>query len=363
MSAAGRPNPLDRLGPVDMPVRPCDGESAREPESSEGVGNGSGAGPADEADHPGWGIGAMPTWLAPEPGREDRSTHHRSEGPRSAEPARGGFGRRRSRFDDVLDADDEEREGFWDDEDPVPRRRFAIAPPGALALIAVGVIACAVAAFGLFRGSDPAPVVDFGAPAGGSASAAPGATTVPGATTEPSGPSSPQPGTTPGEIVVSVVGLVNDAGLVRLPSGARVADAIEKAGGTRKDADLLSLNLAQVLRDGDQILVGYAGGQGQMSLKSAVVGASGSSGGSTEPAGAPDGPAAEAGSRDGGGKVNLNTATEAELDTLPGIGPVTAKAIIDWRQRNGRFTSVDQLAEVDGIGAARLAKLRDRVTV
>ncbi|MEO9327435.1 helix-hairpin-helix domain-containing protein [Gordonia aurantiaca] len=349
MSASGRRNPLDRLGPVvEMPARPADAPlPSADPDPPVDVEGGSGAVVVEESEHPGWGIGGMPTWLAPEDSTGDRARGER----RSS---------RRRPFDEVLDVDGQEREGFWDDDDPVPRRRFAIAPPGAIALIVVGVIACAVAAFGLFRGTDPAPVVDFGTPAG--ASAAPDVGT-PGA-----GPSTAEPSAAgPAEVIVSVVGLVNEPGLVRLPSGARVAEAIERAGGARKGADLLSLNLAQVLRDGDQILVGYAGGEGRMSLKSAVVGASGAPAGGGAPA-AQGGASAESGgappgSGASGDKVNLNTATEAELDALPGVGPVTAKAILAWRQRNGRFTSVDQLAEVDGIGPARLAKLRDHVTV
>ncbi|GAB86456.1 putative DNA-binding protein [Gordonia rubripertincta NBRC 101908] len=248
----------------------------------------------------------------------------------------------------MLDPDDDSPGGDEDD-DPIRRRRFAVAPPAAIALIAVGVIACVVAGFGLFRGTDTTPVVDFGA-AGLSSTAA---------VSTP--PVAAQPSTTPAQLVVSVVGLVNKPGLVRLAPGARVAEAIDHAGGPRKGADLLSLNLAQVLRDGDQVLVGYAGGEGQMSMRSAVVGAEGAvpaPGPSAGPGSPPPAPPAAA-----GGRVNLNTATETELDALPGVGPVTAKAILDWRERNGRFTSVDQLAEVDGIGPARLAKLRDLVTV
>ena len=164
-------------------------------------------------------------------------------------------------------------------------------------------------------------------------------------------------------MVVSVVGLVGRPGLIRLPPGARVGDAIKKAGGARKNADLLSLNLAQQLRDGDQVLVGYAGRSGEMSMRSAVVGP-----GSTgvppegEPPTTPSSPGGESPAA-GSGTVNLNTASQTELETLPGVGPVTAKSILDWRQRNGRFTSVDQLTEVDGIGPARLEKLRDKVTV
>lgn len=151
------------------------------------------------------------------------------------------------------------------------------------------------------------------------------------------------------ELVVSVVGLVHRGGLVRLPPGARVADALTAAGGARDGADLTGLNLAQRLNDGDQILVGPAQGDGTPRLGSATI-----SGPGATPPSAGSTPA---------GRVDLNTATESQLDALPGVGPVTAAAIITWRTTNGRFTSVDQLAEVDGIGPTRLARLRDLVTV
>lgn len=147
----------------------------------------------------------------------------------------------------------------------------------------------------------------------------------------------------PTEIVVSVVGLVLDPGLVKLKPGARVADAIEVAGGAARGADLVALNLAQRLNDGDQVVVGSASGG---SNPSTVLSAGGSSGSGGQ-----------------GAKVNLNTATEAELDGLPGVGPVTAASIVEYRKKNGRFDSVDQLAQIEGIGPSRLSKLRDLVTV
>lgn len=162
-------------------------------------------------------------------------------------------------------------------------------------------------------------------------------------------------GAQPAELVVSVVGLVNRAGLVRLPPGARVADAISAAGGALDGADLAGLNLAQRLADGDQVRVG-PGEPGGPLPGSATI--SGGSAGSPPAAAGPNGGGAAAGT-----PVDLNAATEAELDALPGVGPVTAKAIIAWRETNGRFTDVEQLAEVDGIGPARLARLRELVTV
>jgi competence protein ComEA len=157
------------------------------------------------------------------------------------------------------------------------------------------------------------------------------------------------------ELVVSVVGLVHRGGLVRLPTGSRVADALTAAGGAKDGADLSGLNLAQRLQDGDQVLVGSSGPNAGPQLGSATI----SVGGRAPTGSAPNSAAAQRPST----KVDLNKATEAELDALPGIGPVTAHAIIAWRTTNGRFTDIAQLGEVDGIGPARLARVRDLVTI
>lgn len=157
------------------------------------------------------------------------------------------------------------------------------------------------------------------------------------------------------ELVISVVGLVHRGGLVRLPAGARVADALTAAGGAKDGADLSGLNLAQRLQDGDQVLVGPGGPNVGPRLGSTTV----SAGGPASSGSASNSPAAQRPS----GKVDLNSATEAELDGLPGVGPITARAIVAWRSTNGRFTDIAQLGEVDGIGPARLARLRDLVTI
>lgn len=163
------------------------------------------------------------------------------------------------------------------------------------------------------------------------------------------GPSAPAPsGGSPSasassEVVVDVAGKVRRPGIVTLPAGSRVHQAIRAAGGTRGKVDLTGLNLARVLTDGEQVLVGVTSpGTG-----SAAPGAKGgtAAGGAT------------------GAAVNLNSATLEELDALPGVGPVTAQSIIDWRTENGRFRSVDDLLEVSGIGDKTLADLRDLVTV
>jgi competence protein ComEA len=122
-------------------------------------------------------------------------------------------------------------------------------------------------------------------------------------------------------------------------------------------ADLIGLNMARRVTDGEQIIVGITAAPGQP----AAMGSSISSAPAT--AAPTDAPPSAGKTPTPGGLVDLNAATVEELDTLPGIGPVTAAAIIAWRDANGRFTSVDQLGDVDGIGPARLEKLRDLVRV
>jgi competence protein ComEA len=147
-------------------------------------------------------------------------------------------------------------------------------------------------------------------------------------------------------VVVSVVGLVGRPGLVTLASGSRVADAVEAAGGLLPEADPASLNLAAVVSDGQQVAVGVAGAAGV------------AAGGAPEaPGGAGTGPSGP------GQRVNLNTATAADLDALPGIGPVLAGRIVAFRTAEGPFTSVDQLDDVPGIGPAIAANLVELVTV
>jgi competence protein ComEA len=171
--------------------------------------------------------------------------------------------------------------------------------------------------------ADPAVLAADAAPAG----------TAPADTTSP---------TPEGEVVVHVVGAVTQAGVEHLPPGSRVVDALEAAGGTAPDADLTHLNLAQFLDDGQQVYVARIGEVPPTPAPDATSGATSAAG-----------PAA---------KVNLNTASADELDELPGVGPATAEAIIAAREEH-RFGSVDDLLDVRGIGDAKLAELRDRVTV
>lgn len=141
---------------------------------------------------------------------------------------------------------------------------------------------------------------------------------------------------TPALVVVDVAGKVRRPGLVRLPSGSRVADAVAAAGGAKPGTSLDGLNLARVLVDGEQIAVG------QPPASSAGSSATGA------------GPTA---------KVSLNNATASDLDALPGIGPVLAQRIVTWREQHGPFRSVDALTDVPGIGPAMLARLADLVVV
>lgn len=146
-------------------------------------------------------------------------------------------------------------------------------------------------------------------------------------------------------VVVHVVGQVARPGLVRLAAGARVADAIAGAGGTRPGADVSAVNLARPVVDGEQVRVPRTG-----EVLAPVQG----------PVQAP---APASGGTSSGAPVSLNAADAAALDALPGVGPVLAQRILDWRTEHGRFTSVDELGEVSGIGDKLMAQLRDRVTL
>lgn len=164
---------------------------------------------------------------------------------------------------------------------------------------------------------------------------------VAGASAGPSsGPGAAGPDRAAGTVTVDVTGKVRRPGIVVLDAGARVVDAVEAAGGERNGVDLSTLNLARVLVDGEQIVVG------------AAAAAAAPAGGGAPPAGtgAPV-------------LVNLNTATQPELEALPEVGPVTAQAILAWRDAHGGFTSVDELLEVDGIGQVTLERLAAYVTV
>lgn len=166
------------------------------------------------------------------------------------------------------------------------------------------------------------------------------ASAAPGASSGPAGPTgAPAP-----DLVVAVTGRVRKPGVVTVRAGSRVIDALRAVGGPLPGVDLALLDLARKLADGELVVVGLPG---------AAPGP-----GPLPPGGAPPGAGGPS-----TGPVDLNTATQADLDTLPGVGPVLAQRILDWRTEHGRFDSVDQLGEVPGIGESRLAQLRDLVRV
>ena len=211
---------------------------------------------------------------------------------------------------------------------------------GVIALAAVGAIAVLVTVFTLIR-DDPPQVVAAKLPPVQMVSS----------TSPTAGSPAPAPD---GPVVVSVVGLVHQPGLVTLTSGARIADALTAAGGSLQGADLIGLNMARRVSDGEQIVVGIASPPGAPSSMGSSITAPGSSPVAPRAVGSDSAPTES---------VDLNTAAIDQLDALPGVGPITASAIVAWRDANGRFTSVEQLGEVDGIGPARLEKLRALVHV
>jgi competence protein ComEA len=201
-------------------------------------------------------------------------------------------------------------------------RRFELGRPAAYGVIVVALLAVAISfGVGLHARARPVTVRAPAAPPAAGVSAA-----------------SPSP--SPARLlVVDVAGRVRRPGLVRLPSGDRVADALRAAGGVRPRTDLTSLNLAAQLVDGEQIVVGTP---------------------ATGPATSTASGAAAPGA---GALVNINTADATALDALPGIGPVLAQRIVDYRTAHGTFHDVGQLQDVSGIGPAKYADLRNLVTV
>lgn len=184
---------------------------------------------------------------------------------------------------------------------------------------------------------------------GGSETAVSGATGSQGGADAPGFRGAGSVATAGAVVVVHVVGQVNHAGVVRLPAGSRVEQALAAAGGATSHADLVRVNLARPVVDGEQIVVPRPG-QVLAGAPGPQVPAGGVPGQGTTAAG-------------GSVVVDLNAATLTELDGLPGIGPVLAQRILDWRGTNRRFSSVDELGEVSGIGEKLLAQLRPRVRV
>ncbi|PYY64393.1 MULTISPECIES: ComEA family DNA-binding protein [unclassified Curtobacterium] len=191
----------------------------------------------------------------------------------------------------------------------------------------------------------PSPSAPAGAGAGVGASSAPGVGADTGA----------------GRVVVHVLGAVRRSGVVELPTSSRVGDALERAGGATDDADLDRLNLARVLTDGERL---YVPRLGQQEVPEALgLMADGAAAGPTAAAGAGGSGGTAGTGAEGSTVVDLNTADQTALETLPGIGPGLAGRIIAWRDEHGRFTAVEDLLDVSGIGDVRFAELRGRVRV
>jgi competence protein ComEA len=198
--------------------------------------------------------------------------------------------------------------------------------PGRAIAVGLLLVGAAVAAFAVLRPAPSGPAPELSLPMASSPSSSSASTA---ATTEPA------------MLVVHAAGAVNAPGLYRLASGARVDDLISAAGGLAGDADGDRINLAAPLADGQRVYIPRVGE-------------------TVPPA---EGPTAASSGSASSGPIDINTATVDELDSLPGIGPSIAQAIIDERERNGPFRSVDDLERVRGIGPSKLDQIRDLVTV
>lgn len=216
-------------------------------------------------------------------------------------------------------------------------RAFDPGRRGVRALAGVAAVAIVIAALLAWRSR---PRVDPVAPPSFDAVATTG--TAPAAGTTPAAGRG-VPTSSAAEVVVAVGGKVHKPGLVRLPPGARVADALTAAGGANPGVDVALLNLARKVVDGELIMVGVTPPPGVTT--------------------APAPPAAGGTAPAAGGPINLNTATLADLDTLPGVGPVLAQRILDARDAQGGFQAVSDLRKVEGIGDARYEQLQGLVTV
>ncbi|MFP3398175.1 helix-hairpin-helix domain-containing protein [Brevibacterium sp. H602] len=275
------------------------------------------------------------------------------------------------------------------DEEPVEPRRVRLPVLAALGIATVGIL---VLAFLLFRPAPQhSPVGSGGDPSQGTeAGQSPGATSeggeigetgegsaegTAGAAAGQEGAASAKSANANGEVIVHITGAVNDPSVVTLKAGARVQDAVEAAGGLSAGADSEAVNLARVVADGEQIHIpaegeepaadvdgAEANGTGQDGTGSDGSGGAGAGGDAGSPGTADSSAAASGGAPGQAGKVDLNTADATTLETLPGVGPVTAEAIISHRSQQP-FASVEDLLLVKGIGPKTFESLKDLVTV
>lgn len=225
----------------------------------------------------------------------------------------------------------------------IPPRRVWFPPGSSVGLAVVGVVAVGLAVLWWFTGRATSTTV----PMRPASVSAPPATPV---AVSPPTPSQASPTQTsvaspsPAALTVDVRGRVQSPGIIRLPSGSRVMDAVEAAGGLLPGHRYGEVNLARILVDGEQIRIGTDSpdaGPGPMVTPPTPMPAT------TAP----------------GGLINLNTATAVELEEVDGVGPVLAAAIVQWRTDNGPYLAVEDLLDVSGIGEATLAGMRDQVTV
>lgn len=160
-------------------------------------------------------------------------------------------------------------------------------------------------------------------------------------------------------IYVDVGGAVKSPMLAELPDGSRVDDAIRAAGGLKQEADMTSINRAEFLTDGQKVFIpSFPVDEDGNVIVSAAAGSPGAAGGSTDAVAS-----AGSGSAGSSGKININTADSTQLQSLSGVGPATAQKIIDYRQSNGSFSSVEDIKNVSGIGDKTYEKLKDSITI
>ena len=285
---------------------------------------------------------------APDPGARERALARLAPRPP-----------RHNETEEELEERDEEVRGGWIPEAVRPERlrdaRWTMSPRHVVVLAVVLSIGLAWGAWSVFRArpetlpdARPPTTLTSGAPvtqpcAGGRPCPSTGAQPS-GVQPSPGGQPSPgTPGQAAGTVIVHVAGKVRRPGLVRAPTGSRVADVLTLAGGPLPGVDLTTLNLARQVTDGEQILVGQPAPPGSASTAPGTT-----SNPSTAPANTP---------------VNLNTATLDQLDALPGVGPVLAQRILDYRTQNGPFTTIDQLQEVTGVGPKKFDSLKPHVRI